>query len=212
MVLTNTVDLVSAVTGDREHPLSTQQAKNIVNRFYMIQDTRVGMSATGWSTVVDDSSSTTNAAPSASPPLFDATSTPYNGSLPGYYHTLLNSGEKGVNAPLTVAGTVYFGTSQPPQPSSTNCTANLGTARPYQLKLITGATRISVFAGGGLVPSPVFAVVDVLVNGKMQETPVLFGGGVGTGPDASSSFGASNPFLSGSMPKKRTYWYRNIDR
>ncbi len=212
VVLTNTVDLVSAVTGDREHPLRNQQANGIVNRFYTIQDTKTGMSASGWSTVTDDSSSTANAAPSASPPLFDATSTPYKGSLPGYYVTLLNSGEKGVNAPLTVAGTVYFGTSQPPQPSSTSCTASLGTARGYQVNLLTGTKSSSIFAGGGLVPSPVFAVVDVLVNGKMQETPVLFGGGVGTGPDASSSFGASNPFLSGSMPKKRTYWYRNIDR
>ncbi|HXE78679.1 MAG TPA: PilC/PilY family type IV pilus protein, partial [Rhodanobacter sp.] len=212
VVLTNSIDLVSDVTGDREHPLSTQQANNIVNRFYMIQDTKVGMSARGWSTVTDNSSSTANAAPTATLPLLsDATSTTYLGSLPGYYVTLLNPGEKGVNAPLTVAGTVYFGTSQPPQSSSTSCTANLGTARSYQLSLLSGTKSISVFAGGGLAPSPVFAVVDVVVNGKTQQMPVLFGGGVGTGSDKSSSVGANNPFASISMPKKRTYWYRNID-
>lgn len=213
VVLTKSYDAVVASTGDREHPLYVQQATSIVNRFYMIKDTNVGMSATGWTPVLDNSSSTANSAPTSTPKLFDATSTPYDGSLPGFYVTLPGAGEKGVNAPTTVAGTVYFGTNTPTAPSSTSCQGNLGTARSYAVNFVTGQSSSVVFAGGGLAPSPVFGVVTVNVNGQARQLPFLLGSGTGSdAADQQSSLGATKPVIPVNVKKKRTYWYRNIDR
>ncbi len=209
VVLTKSYDAVVASTGDREHPLYIQQANSIVNRFYMIKDTNVGMSATGWTAVHDDTSSTANNAPTA---LFNATSTLYDKSLSGFYVTLPGAGEKGVNAPTTVAGTVYFGTNTPTAPSSTSCQGNLGTARSYAVNFVTGQSSSVKFAGGGLAPSPVFGVVTVNVDGKPRQLPFLLGSGTGTSAaDQQSSLGATTPVIPVNMKKKRTYWYRNID-
>jgi type IV pilus assembly protein PilY1 len=218
VVLTKKYDVVLAISGDREHPLATNQAKNIVNRFYMVKDTNVGMSASGWTAVRDDTSSTADAQP---PALFNATSAAYTGTLSGFYVTLqgLDSkgnpslGEKGVNAPTTVGGLVHFGTNQPTPPSANSCKANLGTARSYAINFLTGATTQTVLDGGGLAPSPVFGVVTINVNGKPRELPFLIGAGGGTsGADSRSSIGAQRPDIPIKAQRKRTYWYRNIDQ
>lgn len=210
VVLTKTYDVVLDITGDREHPLLTQQATGVVNRFYMIKDTKVGMSSTGWTAVHDDTSSTANAVPTA---LFDVTAaTPYDGSLSGFYVTLAGAGEKGVNAPTTVGGQVYFGTNQPIVPSSNVCQANLGTARSYAVNFLTGASTFSVLDGGGLAPSPVFGIVTVKVGGADRELPFLIGGGGGLGPDGKSGLGAQKPSIPLKMRRQRTYWYRETDR
>jgi type IV pilus assembly protein PilY1 len=220
VVMTKTYDVVLATTGDREHPLLTQQANSIVNRFYMVKDTNVGMSATGWATVLDDSSSTAIAPPNAPSKLFNATSTPYDQSLSGFYITLQgldassnpSNGEKGVNAPTTVGGTVYFGTNQPITPSANSCQANLGKARGYAVNFLTGQSNFTIFDGGGLPPSPVFGIVTVNVNNKPQQLPFLIGGGGGLGADSRSGLGTKKPVVPINMKKKRTYWYRDIDR
>jgi type IV pilus assembly protein PilY1 len=218
VVLTKRFDAVVAVTGDREHPLASQQANSIVNRFYMIKDTNVGMSATGWTAMRDDTSSTADAQPAS---LFNATSSTYDGSLGGFYVTLLgldangNSslGEKGVNAPTTVSGLVRFGTNQATPPSASSCRANLGTARNYAVNFLTGEKTLTVLDGGGLPPSPVFGVVMVTVNGKKREVPFLIGGGGGGGgADSRSGIGINTPPIPIKPTKRRTYWYREIDR
>ncbi|QDL38918.1 PilC/PilY family type IV pilus protein [Rhodoferax sediminis] len=210
VVLTKNYDAVVASTGDREHPLYIQQAQSIVNRFYMIKDTNVGMSAAGWTTVHDDTSSTANAQP---PMLFNATSTPYNQTLSGFYITLLGAGEKGVNAPQAFAGTVYFGTNTPTAPSTTSCQGNLGTALAYAVNLFSGQSSSVKFAGGGLAPSPVFGVVTVNVDGKPRQLPFMIGSGAGSNAaDQQSSLGATKPVIPVNVKKKRTYWYRDIDR
>lgn len=210
VVLTKTYDVVLDITGDREHPLLTQKASGIVNRFYMIKDTNVGGDGAGWTPVRDDTSSTADVAPAA---LFHATaSAPYNGTLGGFYVTLGGAGEKGVNAPTTVGGIVYFGTNQPIVPSSTSCQANLGTARSYGVNFLTGATTSKVLHGGGLAPSPVFGVVTVTVDGKDRRLPFLIGGGGGSGADGSSGLGAQKPIIPLNATRKRTYWYRETDR
>jgi type IV pilus assembly protein PilY1 len=209
VVLTKTYDVVLDITGDREHPLLTQKASGIVNRFYMVKDTNVGGNGAGWTPVHDDTSSAADAAPAA---LFHATAfTPYDGTLSGFYVTLSGAGEKGVNAPTTVGGTVYFGTNQPIVPSSTSCQANLGSARSYGVNFLTGSATSRLLDGGGLAPSPVFGVVTVNVDGKDRRLPFLIGGGGGSGPDGKSGLGAQKPIIPLKATRKRTYWYRETD-
>lgn len=210
VVLTKTYDAVLDITGDREHPLSTQKAAATVNRFYMIKDTKVGMSSTGWVTVSDSTDGATDNVPTT---LFQATtSTPYDGSLSGFYVTLAGAGEKGVNAPTTVGGLTYFGTSQPIVASTNSCQANLGTARSYAINFLTGASSSGVLDGGGLAPSPVFGIVTVKVDGKDRQLPFLIGGGGGIGPDGKSGLGAQKPSIPIKKKRQRTYWYRETDR
>lgn len=218
VVLTKKFDVVSAITGDREHPLITQKAYNVLNRFYMIKDTNVGMSSSSWTTVVDSSNNTTDTAPSPLT-LFNATSTPYDGSLKGFYVSLLgvtgnatSKGEQGVNAPTTVGPYVYFGTNQPIAPGTNTCSANLGKARSYSVNFMTGATTFSVLDGGGLAPSPVFGVVSVNINGTNRELPFLIGGGGSTTADARSGLGARSPVVPLNATRRRTYWHRDLDR
>jgi len=218
IVITKAYDVILASTGDREHPLAAHQANDIVNRFYMVKDTNVGMSvAVGTAVARDDSSSTANA---ASADFFDATATDYDGSRKGFYVTLLGldangvpgKGEKAVNAPTTVGGTVYFGTNQPTAPSTNTCQANLGKARSYAVNFMSGSSKNVVFDGGGLLPSPVYGIVTVDVDGKPRKLPFLIGGGGGSGADSRSGLGAQKPVIPIKVKKRRTYWYRDIDR
>src|SRR5207253_2546300 len=72
VVATKNYDLVVAATGDREHPLYANTATyGVVNKFYALYDTKIGMDASGWTTIVDSTSSASTSAPGA---LFDATS------------------------------------------------------------------------------------------------------------------------------------------
>jgi len=144
--------------------------------------------------------------------MTDATSTPY---LPGtadngFFITLGNPGEKGVNAPITVGGYTYFGTNQPPLPSSLACNT-LGIARGYQVKFLTGTSANVVFDGGGLPPSPVAGLVNVNVNGSPRAVPFCLGcgnpGPGATGPDAKSPLGGGKPPIPVPPIRKRVYWY-----
>ncbi|RZL89613.1 MAG: pilus assembly protein PilY [Variovorax sp.] len=211
VVLTKGYDVVLNITGDREHPLLAHSATNaVVNRFYMIKDTNVGMDSKAWATVRDDSSNTADAVPTT---LFRVTATtPYDNTLGGFYVTLPGVGEKGVNAPTTVGGLVYFGTNQPIAPSSNSCQANLGTARAYAVNFLTGNSKSNVLDGGGLAPSPVFGIVTVKVDGKDRQLPFLIGGGGGIGADGKSGLGAQKPEIPLKMRRQRTYWYRETDR
>jgi len=108
-------------------------------------------------------------------------------AYPGYSITL-GSGEKGVNAPLVVAGAVYFGTNLPKDPDPLKCTSNLGEARGYKLFPFSGLYGYTVFDSGGLPPSPVAGVVAVEVTTTkadgttVTETKNLpFGIGLGSG-------------------------------
>ena len=210
VVVTKNYDMVFNVTGDREHPLLTEQANQIVNRFYLIKDTKVGMDGSSWTPVQDTTSSTADTAPLT---LFNAGSTPYDGSLSGYYFSLTHPGEKGVNAPVTVAGQTYFGTNQPlASTSTTSCQPNLGAARSYSVNFLTGAKSATTFDGGGLLPSPVFGVVSVKVNGSDRQLPFLIGGGGGSGADSRSGLGAQKPQININTKKRRTYWYKDTSR
>jgi type IV pilus assembly protein PilY1 len=241
-VATKTYDIVLATTGDREHPMysaSSTKSYAIVNRFYALKDKYPGPDSSASTPIVDGTSSTANAAVTGV--LTDQTPgstqpTPYNfgtATDSGYYITLGQTsrcvlpstidtppcqGEKGVNAPLTIGGFVYFGTSQPPTPNTQACN-NLGTARGYQIDLFRGCnvnssgqcTGVSGvdFKGGGLPPSPVGGLVEVNVNGSTRAVPFCLGCGSasGTGPDATSPLGGGKPPIPVNPIRKRVYWY-----
>lgn len=232
VVATRNFDAVVAATGDREHPLRAHQANAIVNRFYMLKDTNVGGSASGWTTLRDDSSSIADDLPAASasdvPALARVTNSAlFENNRPGFFVTLPGAGEKAVNAPTTVAGTVYFGTNRPKAPSTVSCEANLGEARTHAIDFLTGSRQTTLLNGGGLPPSPVFGIVTVKVGDKDRQLPFLIGGGNPkngsvsggggdsekcVGADSCSPEGTQKPPILTKPTKRRTYWYRETDR
>lgn len=193
-------DAVLVGSGDREHPSET----GIVDRFYMLQDTFVGLSGglfctTGGTAVACNHSH-----------LTDVTSNPFqSGTLPttsnGWYLTFA-TGEKLVNSPITVFGTVIFGTNKPL--TSTGTCGNLGQARLYQIGFKTGnavqdlngdgvvnaGDRSQELPGGGYPPSGVYS--PVVIDGK--KTDVVC---VGTHCFKPGGF-------SFDTRRQRTYWFK----
>jgi type IV pilus assembly protein PilY1 len=150
-------DAVLIGSGDREHPLMANAAQSVTNRFYSLSDFNTGKDFT-----------TIPAATITEASLFDASSATYNGTLSdgttpasGFYITLA-TGEKVVNAPATVAGVTSFGTNQPRTPSATSCDTSLGIARIYRISPFTGNGEFSVIAGGGLPPTAVYGLVNII--------------------------------------------------
>lgn len=178
-------------SGDREHPLKTTSS----DKLFMLKDSFVGNNSAGMTAITTGS-------------LFDATSTPYDGSGNGYFLSLA-SGEKVVNAPLVTAGYVYFGTNKPTPPAANSCVSNLGEARGYRVQPFTGAATFTVFQGGGLPPSPVSGIVNISTPTGTLQVPFLIGGGNpdATGPDAGSALGGQKPPISVPTNRIRTYWY-----
>ncbi len=178
---------------------------------YAIPDTSTGTSvASGWTTLTESLlTDETGAA---------AGGTPYSstGITSGFYVTLQNSGEKAVNAPLTVAGHTYFGTNTPADPAKNPdmCYPNLGIARGYAINFLTGAglndKGYITLDGGGLPPSPVFGLVEIN-PGSGVYTPVLIGGGNQTGPavggNNTSALGANKVTPPNTGKRKRTCWF-----
>lgn len=204
-------DAVLLGSGDREHPLkntATGSAYNVVNRFYMLKDTRPGK----------DASVDMTDFPLIQSNLFDATSATYPKTLNGFYMTL-SEGEKVVNASITVTGTTFFGTNRP-KPSTNSCISNLGEAKGYALNPFEGTHDFTIYDGGGLPPTPVAGIVSITsadTNTTVQQQFCVGCGGAsaigtgasgGTGGDGKSSLGAVD--LSKKVPKKprRTYWYK----
>lgn len=191
-------------SGDREHPLkntNTGSAYNVVNRFYMLKDTRTGK----------DASVDMTDYPITESKLFDATSATYPKTLKGFYMTLA-TGEKVVNASITVTGTTFFGTNRP-KPSDNSCIPNLGEAKGYALNPFEATRNSSIYDGGGLPPTPVAGIVSIkTADGKIVQQSFCVGcGGAGAndaGGDKKSSLGATD--LTKKVPKKprRTYWYK----
>ena len=204
-------DLVSLASGDREHPLKNTaagSAYNVSDEFFTILDlgTSIGTPVT---------SNVTMAA------LFNATSTEYNGSLKGFYINF-SLGEKAVNAPLAVNGSIFFATNRPVDRSQT-CASNLGEAKAYAVSPFLGTTTTNILQGGGLAPSAVSGYITV--GGK--EEGFCIGCGVNPpplpGPPCSAGVASCAPpppppclsvldncLNPPNIPKnmKRTYWYK----
>ncbi|WP_171015999.1 PilC/PilY family type IV pilus protein [Ramlibacter sp. 2FC] len=201
VVFGTSFDAVLVGSGDREHPFET----SVQDRFYMLQDPFVGLSGGLFCGSTDALATCTHAH------LADVTSNPYQGgtlpsSFKGWYLSL-SAGEKVVGSPVTVFGTVIFGTNRPTPPTAGVCTANLGEARLYQIGFLTGDARVdldgdgvlsvedrySVLPGGGFPPSAVYS--PVTINGKRQDV-------VCVGPRCFKPGGANFD-----TRRRRTYWY-----
>lgn len=224
VVPTNNYDAVVAVSGDREHPLYTSSttaglAYNVINRFYMIEDKNTGSSVPAASTPLTESDLIDNTQPICQNNLLQAVSCTFNASTQTYvdasgntvtpisytgltpgvngFYITLGTGEKGVNAPITLAGVAYFGTNQPSVPSTTACVAPLGTARSYSVSFYSGSFTTRIFSGGGLPPSPIQGMVTI----GNQTVPFIIGA---LGP---TPFDPAIPVIKLPSSRKRAYWY-----
>ena len=203
-------------TGDREQPSTTA----IADRFYMIKDTlAVGAAAatsTANSHAVTESQLTPVSNFNAATTTIDATAS----SFKGWYITYDN-GEKSVNAPLTVAGTTFFGTNLPKAVDPKSCEANLGIARGYALNFLTGTSAFgdrtgngainksdmyATFKGGGLPPSPVSGVVQISDSKTVRF--IIGGGGTGT---TGSVIEGTKLQVNPSGVRTRVFWYFKKD-
>ncbi|WP_158290113.1 PilC/PilY family type IV pilus protein [Ramlibacter sp. WS9] len=214
--VTGSYDAISMVSGDREHPLkssNTSSAHFTEDKFFMVMDKTT---AVGPATFLTSG---------VTPATLDATAggnvewVPTTGNH-GFKMNFL-TGEKGVNAPLVVNGSVFFSTNQPSDSSAT-CAANLGTARAYAVSPFTGESSTNVLSGGGLPPSPVAGLVSITTTvggGEVtNEERFCIGCGLpnppGTPDDVPTSC-AGNASLQNCTPLvtipanlKRTYWYK----
>jgi type IV pilus assembly protein PilY1 len=178
-------------SGDRQHAFDT----SIQDRFYMIKDR----------------TSATNPTPATinDADLFDATT--QNGSNDSGWKMDLGLGEKNVGGVVTLGGTTFFNTNQPSATAGGGaCGNNLGIARQYSINFAdAGATadlnstgsldtldRSKQVAGGGFLPSPVPATVEI--DGKKYQV-VISGTQVQQPPGATLD------------TRQRTYWYREYE-
>ena len=198
-------DLVSLGSGDREHPLKNTAAGssyNVNDEFFTILDlgTGVGTPATNNVTLAN---------------LFNATSTPYDGTLKGFFLTF-TTGEKAVNAPLAVNGSIFFATNRPVDRSQ-SCAANLGEAKAYAVSPFLGTTTTNILPGGGLAPSAVSGLITIQTGspGSSSSSEEKFCIGCGVSVNSDGTKGTCNSALENctaatTIPKnlKRTYWYK----
>lgn len=230
VITTPGTDYVFVASGDREHPLYTDplstaaapkpylssppyavSAQAVTNRAYLLKDMKPGMDGSGQAVITEVG-------------LFNCTTcsatAPYAGQQSGYYITMM-AGEKAVNAPLVVAGFIYFGTNQAQAPNPNKCEEGLGEATGYRLSPFTGALGAGEFENGGLPPSPVAGVVNVVdpVTGKTYQVPFCLGcGGVednnnnnnqGANCGGQSALAGCKPPINVKSSRSRPYWYRN---
>ncbi|HLX79849.1 MAG TPA: hypothetical protein VKS43_04625 [Burkholderiales bacterium] len=144
----------------------------------------------------------------------------------GWLMQLANTGEKTIAPATTANGTVIFNTNQPKQDTVTgtannttsgagnSCVSDLGTARQYGVSFLngnpsyiynqlpsqyvptSGLGRYATFAGGGFLPQPVPAVVQI--GGKYYQTII-------------SGVTTTNPGGLSLQNRVRTYWYKKVD-
>jgi type IV pilus assembly protein PilY1 len=230
VVPTPKMDYVFVASGDREHPLYTDPASTAVspkpyavsppyavsayavtNRAYLLKDAKPGLDGSGQALVTEAG-------------LFDCSActvaAPYPGTLNGYYITMMK-GEKGVNAPLVVAGFIYFGTNQAQAPNPNQCEEGLGEATGYRLSPFSGALVSGEFENGGLPPSPVAGIVNIIdpVTGKTYQVPFCLGCGgqednnnnnnQGANCTGESALAGCRPPINVKSSRSRPYWYRS---
>ncbi|WP_372763922.1 pilus assembly protein [Litorivivens sp.] len=202
-------------------------AYNVDNRFYLIVDKNGGDSVPAGNAVITESDlldrTAFNCIDASNQPIdcsYDETDDRYEDSsgnevtlvtlteitsdFSGFYITLEggtidgdSEGEKGVNAPLAVAGKVYFGTNQPDIPTPGACSAKLGVARAYSVDIFNATATSKIFSGGGMPPSPIAGLVTI----DGETVPFIIGG---EGP---TPFDPSTPVIDASGSRQRTYWF-----
>ncbi len=161
---------VAIGSGDREHPLASNYAYSVTNRFYVyLDDVRV---TSGDPVDLNDLENKTVDLGCESTSILPGS------SKTGWYMDLnqYGQGEQTVTSALILGGQVVFSTNRPIPPAAGTCSTVLGEARGYWVNLFNGSgtistsavscggDRSSIFVGGGLPPSPVTG--NVMVDGK----------------------------------------------
>ena len=144
VVTTKNFDAVMFATGDREHPTLDHNSVNILNRFYMLKDSKVGNDATGATSIVDDTATvvdpwtqgsdpapscdclfnatpilptTASSEPTQPGPVFDPSDPDFN----GFYITLKNA-----VATKSAEGTITYGPGIEKGEKSVNAPTTVG--------------------------------------------------------------------------------------
>jgi type IV pilus assembly protein PilY1 len=170
---------VAVGSGNRERPLITNYPYTapITNRFYLLlDDLTLPASGTAPAVAMDTDPAMKDYTSISSTSCTETGVTPDSG-LKGWFMDLPGRGEQLVTSALIAAGMVAFNTNRPVATASDSCSAPLGEARGYWVNLVNasgavatgssrncGGDRSSVFAGGGLTPSPTLATV--IIDGR----------------------------------------------
>ena len=190
-VVTPTFTAVMVGSGDREKPLMTTSS----DAFFTIRDTLTtkGTPTSAFTAITSADLGTVGSS---------------EAMTAGCQIPMSTSGEKIVNAPVSVGGITYFSTNTPTPASTTSCSANLGIAKVYSAPLFCTAATSQVLVGGGLPPSPVTGVVTVSYKSPTGETvskqvPFIIGApnSKGSGIEGSKVTPIITPV------RKRRYWY-----
>ncbi|MGH6637568.1 MAG: pilus assembly protein, partial [Polaromonas sp.] len=191
VVLTPNFAAILLGSGDREKPLATTST----DAFFTLKDVRTikGTPSTFTAITASDLGAVGTAESQAA----------------GCYIPMSTSGEKIVNAPVSVGGITYFSTNRPSAPAANSCSANLGVAKVYSAPLFCGAATSQILTGGGLPPSPVTGVVSVSYISPLtgqtvsKQVPFIIGAPNSKGSGIEGS--KVTPIIS--PVRKRRYWY-----
>ena len=192
VILTPSFAAVLAGSGDREKPLATTSS----DAFFTIKDTLVtkGTPAGAFIAITSTDLGTVGSSETMTA---------------GCKILMGTSGEKIVNAPVSVGGITYFSTNTPAPVLSNSCSANLGVAKVYSAPLFCTAATTQQLVGGGLPPSPVTGTVTVSYTSPTtnqtvtKQVPFIIGApnSKGSGIEGSKVTTAITPV------RKRRYWY-----
>ncbi|MCP5152286.1 MAG: VWA domain-containing protein [Chromatiales bacterium] len=214
-------DLVVVVTGDRSSPLNT----SVQDRFYAFRDYTVSAMTDGDPADPDDDDGLADGYTTLQGKttaqvgdLFDVTdvNAPTGQDLTdlqsadGYFLDLEANGEKGLAAPIILAGVVFFTTYMPEaQLSGHGCTLAEGGGRLYGLNVLNGAAAYDwdesgdptltksdrVYTLGSGIPSSAVPIF------QEKGITLLIGGGGGAT--------TINPLIG--LPRNRTYWFEETN-
>lgn len=225
VVVTTDFNVILVGSGDREHPLISQQAYNVANAFFMIKDKP---NLASWLSSESSNCGGQNLICMASLNVVDApdacTALPALpsdlGGKKGWALRFGNTpdtpcggtsdhrGEQVVTSAVMVAGVVHFSTHAP---TTSTCGLNLGLARSYSLHFLNmagskpGGLAFTHFASGGLPPSPVAGIVTVSApDGGSVNVPFVIG--VGSEP-RSNPLAPIIPKIDDTNKQYRVYWY-----
>ncbi|MEX1080641.1 MAG: PilC/PilY family type IV pilus protein [Halofilum sp. (in: g-proteobacteria)] len=195
-------DAVLLGSGARTHPFR----RSVINRFYMFKDRHTGTTVddvSTWETIeAGDLLDVTGDEDSIDESLLE--------DRKGWYIDLLNAagegaGEKVVSSAVTLSGSTFFSTNEPPpeETADDECNQSLGTARNYEINYQDGTVaneenegRSSKAVGGGFPPSPVPVIVEI--DGQKYEAVIS---GTEAHSPPGTTMGRRNP----------VYWNRQID-
>uniref|UniRef100_UPI0025F9CA77 pilus assembly protein n=1 Tax=Thiobacillus sp. TaxID=924 RepID=UPI0025F9CA77 len=207
VVLDNGKYLLMVGSGDREKPLTGYKAAyEVKNYFFMVMD---DPSDPNWF-----ESEKANCEGNAVICLESLVPVSNSGASPtpatvaehkGWYLEL-HPHEQVVTSAITIFGTTNFSTHTPAVYKTGECSANLGTARVYNVSYATAGgvygetNRSSEIAGGGLAPSPVAGMVTL--DGSTEAVPFC----IGCDPQSALQGSDPPPPPPLNQPKSRVYW------